>query len=168
MKQLSDRFASVLAYTAGLSLVLMMVHVTLDVVFKYFFKLPIPGTAEVVAAYYMIGTVFLPLAYIEVHNRPIVVELLYDRLPLGLQRPLDVLTTLLSIAFYAFLAWQSIKIALTALENREYIDGLWKVVVWPSRFLIPLGLLAACAALALRFIALLTGGKAEHGHAETI
>ncbi len=168
MKRLSDHFASVLAYLAGLSLVLMMAHVTLDVVLKYFFKLPIPGTAEVVAAYYMIGTVFLPLAYIEVHNRPIVVELLYDRLPQALQRPLDVLATVLSIVFYAFLAWQSVKIALSALENREYIDGVWKVVVWPSRFLIPLGLLAACAALALRLITLLTGGKAEHGHAETV
>ncbi len=168
MKATSNKLASALAFIAGLSLVLMMVHVTLDVVLKYFFKMPIPGTAEVVAAYYMIGTVFLPLAYIEVHNRPIMVELLYDRLPSSLHRPLDVLATLLSIAFYAFLTWQSTKIALTALENREYVDGLWKVVVWPSRFLIPLGLAAACAALVLRLGVLLTGGRAEHGHAEPV
>ncbi len=168
MKKVSDTLASALAYVAGLSLVLMMVHVTLDVCLKYLFKLPIPGTAEVVAAYYMIGTVFLPLAYIEVHNRPIVVELFYDRLPAALHAPLDVLATLLSIAFYAFLAWQSIKIAMTSLGNREYIDGVWKVVVWPSRFLIPLGLLAACAALTLRLLMLLTGRQTEHGRAETI
>jgi len=168
MRTLSNRLASALAYIAGLSLVLMMVHVTLDVSLKYFLKMPIPGTAEVVAAYYMIGTVFLPLAYIEVHNRPIVVELCYDRLPHSLHRPLDVLATTLSIAFYAFLTWQSGKIALTALENREYVDGLWKVVVWPSRFLIPLGLAAACAALLMRLGLLLSGGRAEHGHTEPV
>lgn len=168
MKRISDALASALAYFAGLSLILMMIHVTLDVVFKYFFKLPIPGTAEVVAAYYMIGTVFLPLAYIEVHNRPIVVELFYDRLPATLRPPLDILATALSIAFYAFLMWQSTKIALSALESGEYIDGLWKVVVWPSRFLIPLGLLAACAALVLRLLMLLTGRKTSHGHAEPV
>lgn len=168
MKRLSDRFASTLAYVAGLSLVLMMVHVTLDVVLKYFFKFPVPGTAEVVAAYYMIGTVFLPLAYIEVHNRPIVVELFYDRLPPSLQAPLDVLGTALSLAFYAFLTWQSLKIAMGALETREYIDGLWKVVVWPSRFLIPIGLIAACLALAMRLLVVISGGRAEHGNAEHI
>lgn len=168
MKKASDTLASALAYIAGLSLVLMMVHVTLDVVLKYFFRQPIPGTAEVVAAYYMIGTVFLPLAYIEVHNRPIVVELFYDRLPRALLPALDVLATALSITFYAFLAWQSTKIALGALESREYIDGLMKVVVWPSRFLIPLGLVAACAALLLRLGMLLSGRHTTHSHAEPV
>lgn len=168
MNKLSSTLASALAYLAGLSLVLMMVHVTLDVVLKYFFKLPIPGTAEVVAAYYMIGTVFLPLAYIEVHNRPIVVELFYDRMSPALQAPLDVLGTLLSLVFYAFLTWQSVKIAMGSFETREYIDGLWKVVVWPSRFLIPVGLLAACLALLTRLLVVLSGGRAEHGNAEHI
>ena len=168
MKRTTDAMASLLAFIAGLSLVLMMVHVTLDVLLKYFFKLPVPGTAEVVAAYYMIGTVFLPLAYIEVHNRPIVVELFYDRVPRALQRWLDIMGTIASLAFYAFLTWQSIKIALAALESREYIDGLWKVVVWPSRFLIPLGLIAACVALGARLALLSQGGRAQHGSAEHI
>src|SRR6218665_3709690 len=152
-----------LAHGAGLSLVLMMLHVTLVVLLKYFFKLPIPGTAEVVAAYYMIGVVFLPLAYIEVHGRPIMVEVFYDRLPQRLQAPLDVLGSALSLGFYAFLAWQSTKMACAALESGEYIDGLWQVVVWPSRFLIPSGLLLACAAMLLRLAVLLQGGRAGHG-----
>jgi TRAP-type C4-dicarboxylate transport system permease small subunit len=168
MKRTADALASMLAIIAGLSLVLMMVHVSLDVVLKYFFKLPIPGTAEVVASYYMIGTVFLPLAYIEVHNRPIVVELFYDRMPSGLQLPLDILGTAASIAFYAFLAWQSTKIAITSFETREYVDGIWKVIVWPSRFLIPVGLIVACVVLVLRLQMLLRGGRAQHGRAEPI
>lgn len=168
VKRLTDSLAALLVLIAGLSLVMMMVHVTLDVVLKYFFKLPIPGTAEVVAAYYMIGTVFLPLAYIEVHNRPIVVELFYDRMPQSLQGVLDVVGTIASVVFYAFLTWQSTKIALRALEAREYVDGIWQVVVWPSRFLIPAGLAVACLALLLRLAVLLRGGRAEHGHIEPI
>lgn len=168
MKRASESLASLLAVVAGLSLVVMMVHVSLDVLLKYFFKLPIPGTAEVVASYYMIGTVFLPLAYIEVHNRPIVVELFYDRMPRALQAPLDVLGTLASLAFYAFLTWQSMKIALVSLENREYVDGLWKVVVWPSRFIIPVGLTIACAALLMRLALMARGSRTQHGSAEPI
>jgi len=166
MKRATELMANLLAFIAGLTLVGMMVHVTLDVLLKYFFNQPIPGTAEVVAYYYMIGIVFLPLAYIEVQNRPIVVGLFYDLMPRALQAPLDVLGTVASLAFYAFLTWQSMTIALLSLENREFVDGIWKVVVWPSRFIIPLGLTIACAALLVRLVVLVRGGRTQHCSAE--
>lgn len=164
MARLIQALSSLLAVLAGLSLVLMMAHVTADVLGKYFFSMPIPGTAEVVASYYMIATVFLPLAYIEVHNRPIVVELFYDLMPQALRPLLDALGTIASIAFYAFLTWQSTKIALEALEIREIVEGAWKVVVWPSRFLLPLGLFVACLALLLRLALMAGGTRPEHDH----
>ncbi len=140
------------AVCAGLALVLMMLHVTADVLGKYLFLAPIPGTSEVVASYYMIATVFLPLAYIEVQRRPIVVELFYDLLPKVLHPPLDILGTLASIAFYGFLAWQSWFIALNAYEIGETVEGAWRVVVWPSRFLLPVGLVLASFVLMLRLV----------------
>lgn len=148
-----ERLSELFVVIAGAALVLMMVHVTADVVGKYVFVAPIPGTAEVVASYYMIATVFLPLAYIEVQRRPIVVELFYDRLPLALRPVLDITATFASVAFYGFLAWQSVFIALNAYEIGEIVEGAWRVVVWPSRFLLPIGLVLACLVLIVRLVA---------------
>lgn len=164
MTRLIQGLSNLLAVLAGLSLVLMMVHVTADVLGKYFLSMPIPGTAEVVASYYMIATVFLPLAYIEVLNRPITVELFYDLMPRPLQPLLDALATLTSMAFYAFLTWQSAKIAMDSMEIREIVEGAWKVVVWPSRFLLPLGLAVAFLALTLRLALMIGGTRPAHDH----
>ena len=168
MQALSDHLTRVLTWIAGAALVLMMTHVAGDVALKYLFNQPIPGTAEVVAAYYMIGVVFLPLAWIEVHNRPIVVELFYDRMPSWAKPPLDALGTAASLTFYGFLLWQSIKIALESFATGEYVDGMWRVVVWPSRFLIPLGLAVAMLVLVLRLWNTLRGRQSGHGRAGAI
>jgi TRAP-type C4-dicarboxylate transport system permease small subunit len=168
MQALTDRLTRALTWIGGAALILMMIHVAGDVIFKYLFNMPIPGTAEVVAAYYMIGVVFLPLAWIETHNRPIVVELFYDRMPPWAKLPLDVLGTAASMTFYSFLLWQSIKIALESFERGEYVDGMWQVVVWPSRFLIPLGLAVALLVLALRLLRTLRGQPPGYGRADPI
>ncbi|MGU9979813.1 TRAP transporter small permease subunit [Phreatobacter sp. HK31-P] len=152
MRILLERLSEWFVIAAGAALVLMMLHVTADVIGKYVFVAPIPGTAEVVASYYMIATVFLPLAYIEVQRRPIVVELFYDRLPPLLRPPLDLLGTAASVSFYGFLAWQSAFIALNAYEIGEIVEGAWRVIVWPSRFLLPFGLILACLVLIVRFV----------------
>jgi TRAP-type C4-dicarboxylate transport system permease small subunit len=164
LRSLVDKLSDLLVIVAGLALVAMMTHVTSDVIGKYFFSMPIPGTAEVVASYYMIATVFLPLAYIEVHRRPIVVDLVYNMLP-GVAHPaIDLLGTIASGIFYGFLAWQSTLIALNAWEIGEIVEGAWRVVVWPSRFLLPLGLALACIVLILRAIAeALAIGRREPG-----
>ena len=166
MHSLADRLTLALTWIAGAALVLMMTNVAADVTLKYLLNMPIPGTAEVVAAYYMIGVVFLPLAWIETHNRPIVVELFYDRMPGWAKPPLDALGTLASLVFYGFLLWQSIKIALESFDRGEYVDGMWRVVVWPSRFLIPLGLLVAMLVLLLRLSTVIRGQPAKHGQTQ--
>lgn len=167
MKALVHFLSKVLLWLSGLALILMMLHVTADVLSKYLFNAPVPGTAEVVAAYYMISVVFLPLAYVEVANRSIVVEMIYDLLPNGAKYPLDIIGTLISLAFFGFLAYLGVGLAEEAFAVREYVDGLWRIVVWPSRFLIPLGMAVAALALLLRLVDLLRGHRmAAHGAPE--
>ena len=168
MQALTDRLTRALTWIGGAALVLMMIHVVADVTLKYLFNKPVPGTAEIVAAYYMIGVVFLPLAWIETHNRPIVVELFYDRMPPWAKPPLDALGTAASLTFYGFLFWQSVKIALESYERGEYVDGMWRGVVWPSRFLIPMGLAIALLVLAVRLWNTLRGQQSGHGQAGAI
>lgn len=161
MRKIIYLLSKLLAICAGLSLVLMLLHVSLDVLGKYLLNTPIPGTAEVVASYYMIATVFLPLAYLEVNNRPIMVDLFYNLFPKKARHLCDLLGTLSSFLFFFFLAKEGWLIALHSLEIREIVEGAWKVVIWPSRFVIPLGLAVACLVLALRFVLLLRGESTQ-------
>ena len=49
---------------AGLSVALMMVHITVDVISRYVFNYPLPGTITVVSNFYMVLVAFLPLAFV--------------------------------------------------------------------------------------------------------
>ncbi|MHC5654056.1 TRAP transporter small permease subunit [Stappia sp.] len=152
-----NRLSFALASVAALALLLMMLHVTADVAGKYLFNKPIPGTAEVVASYYMISVVFLPLAWLEATNGPITVDLFYELSPDWMKRGMLVLGTVLSLVLYAVLAWLSWKPAMHAWNIGEIVEGAWKVTIWPTKFLLPIGLGLACVALALRLVLILSG-----------
>ena len=167
-----SRLSYELAGLAAISLLLMMLHVTGDVAGKYLLNKPIPGTAEVVASYYMISVVFLPLAWLEVTNGPITVDLFYEMAPDWMKRGMHVLGTLLSILLYGFLAWLSWEPAVRAWEIGEIVEGAWKVTIWPAKFVLPIGLALACLALALRLYTLLCGrplpGSVAADHADPV
>lgn len=157
LETLINRLSALLAALASLALALMMLHVTADVIGKYVFNAPIPGTAEVVASYYMISVVFLPLAWLEVKNGPIVVELFYEMGSPRTKRGMVMLGTILSLVFYAAIAWLSWAPAVHAWRIGEIVEGAWKVTIWPTKFFLPLGLGLACLALIVRLGQIVTG-----------
>ncbi|WP_292895432.1 MULTISPECIES: TRAP transporter small permease subunit [unclassified Nitratireductor] len=164
--QLTRFISHLLAGLAALALFLMMLHVTADVLGKYLLNRPIPGTAEVVASYYMVAAVFLPLAWVEVRQGSIVMELLYALLPNTLKRWVYLLATLLSGVFYGGLAWLSWGIAVQSWKIGEVVEGTWRVVIWPTKFLLPIGLALACIVMAIRLIEILAGRVAPHAEIE--
>ncbi|MCE8021055.1 TRAP transporter small permease [Halomonas sp. MCCC 1A11036] len=157
MTRLANHISYALAVVAALSLGLMMLHVTADVIGKHFFNSPIPGTTEVVASYYMVAVVFLPLAWVEVREGSIVVELLYGLFPLAAKKVLLAVATTLSAFFYGGLAWLSWAPALHAWKIGEVVEGAWRVVIWPTKFLLPLGLALACLVMTIRLIDIFRG-----------
>lgn len=167
MRRTVQFLSHALALIAALAVGMMMIHVMADVLGKYLLNQPVPGTAEVVANYYMITAVFLPLAWVEATNAPIVVELVYDRLGPVARHRLLVLADMMSIAFYAALAWLSWTAAVQAWRIGERVEGMWRVTTWPAKFMLPVGLVLACLLLILR---LLGGekGRAEHAHSVDI
>ena len=60
----------------GAAIALMMLHITADIIARFFLNTPLPGTITVVAHYYMIIAIFLPLAYTEQCKASISVELI--------------------------------------------------------------------------------------------
>ncbi|MGG4773765.1 TRAP transporter small permease [Alcaligenaceae bacterium 429] len=139
-----------LAWLAGLSVALMMFHVMADVLGKYLFHMPVPSTAEVVANYYMIACVFLALAYIEARGSAISVDLIYDSVGPRTQAWMRKVGQIGTLAFYAGLGWFSWDVSMRAFKINESVDGLWRVTVWPAKFLLPLGLAIACIVLLLK------------------
>lgn len=162
--RISHIVAHLLVGIAALALLAMMLHVTGDVIGKYVFNAPIPGTAEVVASYYMVSAVFLPLAWVEITEGSIIVELLYDRFGHRAKTLALFLATALSAVFYGGLAWLSWSPAISAWRIGEIVEGTWRVVIWPTKFLLPVGLALACLVMVLRLIEIARGSYRPAPH----
>ena len=145
------KLSSYLTYIAAGMLVLMMLHVVGDIIGRYFFKAPAPATAEFVAYYYMVAAVFLPLAYTELRGRSIAVDLFYDMFPEKIKRGTRGFALVCGMCFFAALTYKTSIDALNAFDKGEMVDGFYVVIIWPGRFLLPLGMGLTTIILALRF-----------------
>lgn len=134
----------------AIAVALMMVHISADVVAKYIIGEPMPGTITVVSNYYMIVVAFLPLAFTERRNGHISVEVLVEHFPLGVQRWLNVLAMAISAVVLGFMTWQSFIDAERARAIGTFeIEQDMKLLIWPARYLLPLG----CALMTLTLVA---------------
>ncbi len=144
------RLTEGLSLLAGLSVLLMMVQVIADVVGKYVFHMPVPGTAEVVANYYMIACVFLSLAAIEARGSAIAVDLIYDQVGNKAKAFMMKAGQVATFFFYGGLGYFSWDVAMRAYRINESVDGLWRITVWPAKFMLPVGCAIACMILLIR------------------
>ena len=132
-------FSKVLLIFSALAIIVMATHVTADVVGRTLFSKPIAGTTEIVSFYYMVAAVCLPLAYIDLRDDHITVDLLYLTMPLGLKRVMFVLSCLATAGFFAIFAYETWVIALRAMASGEMVMGSALIEIWPSRFFLPAG-----------------------------
>ncbi|MGE0744635.1 MAG: TRAP transporter small permease [Rhodospirillales bacterium] len=147
-----------LVFVSAVLVTLMMVHISADVAGKYFFNAPIHGTLEIVALYYMVAVVYLPLAWGSHDGDQIKVELFTRRLPAGYLRRHDGVVDLVFAAFLALITWQGVVDALAKMamnESRETAIDL--LIVWPSRWLVPIGFAITTAYHLLRGVMRLAG-----------
>lgn len=139
LAKLLDRASRSFAFIAGIAIVLMMVQVNLDVFGKYLFNMPIPGTIEITSNWYMVAIVFLPLAAVERRDAHIAVELLTQHLGERANAILTGCVSLLAALYFGAFAWRTWGDALVKYELGEYQTGDISVIIWPTRFFIPLG-----------------------------
>ncbi|MCE8009554.1 TRAP transporter small permease [Aestuariivita sp.] len=142
----------------GISIALMMVHVTADVVMRYVFNRPLTGTLTVVTYYYMILATFLPMAFAERRRAHISVEVLTELMPARLRHHLKGWMLLLTAAVMGLIAWRTFDAAIKAWDlGASQIQGATRISVWPAYFALPLGTGLMAAVLLLRFGSYLTG-----------
>lgn len=130
--------ANVLATIGAALVLLMMLHVVLDVTLR-FIGVPLRATIEIVQAWYMVPVAFLPLAYVEKINGHISVELLSQHLRARGQELLIAGGAVLSALYFGVFAWRTWLDALGKFEVGEMALGDVAIVVWPTRFFLPVG-----------------------------
>ena len=160
------RLGEGLAVAGGAALVLMMLHIVADVATKYLFNDPIDGTTEIVAAYYMVAVVFLPLAYVTFAEGHLIVELFTARMK---GRPLAALVGcagLVTFAYLLFFVWfTGVEAVRRTREGEAWETSVDLVAVWPSRWFLTVGLAAMALYVALALVRHFGRGPGEPGSA---
>lgn len=129
-----------LGLLAGAAILLMMLQVSADVLFKYLLNKPIVGTLEMVSHYYMVAAVFLPLAAIEYRREHILVELFTLRFGERGVAALDAFSCLLAAVFSACVTWMSAIEAARRTRTFELVDAVYyRIYVWPTRWFLTVG-----------------------------
>jgi len=149
----------------GMGIVLMMAHVTLDVVLKNLFNAPIQGTIEISSYYYMVAVVMLPMAMVEYEDEQISVDLLFIRFPRPLRKICLLATFVITAAVLSLVTWRTGLDAVRAFRVGEVVMGSREVIVWPTRCLLPLGFGLAAVAALLRAVMTLRGREMIKSHA---
>lgn len=146
-----------LSFIGGVAVVLMMLHVTLDVVLLNLLRVSMNTTPEIVARYYMVAVAFLPLGWLTLRSQMISVELLDFVLPTWFRGMLDVLIALTATVIYAMLTYATWLKALREMRSGSFVELVrFQLPVWHSHFLVPLGFGLATFACALMTLVLLS------------
>lgn len=145
-EKITRRFSSILgAVGAGVLGVLMLIT-GIDVVGRYVFQRPFTGAYEL-SELSMASVVLLGWAYTQVEKAHVDIDLLYNRLPPGFQKALDLVIPLFSLLLFVFIAWQSVNFISDSIgwhETTEMLD----LPVWIFKMLITIG----AVTLSLRFL----------------
>lgn len=133
-----DRVMGVGLALGALAVALLMLHVIVDSSLRTLFDAPLRGTIEIASFWWLVGIAFLPLAASQQRSEHLTAPVLYERLTPGAQRVwrgVALTLTLLVVGAIAYYGWGE------ALGNMRIGErtGAVRTLVWPTRFLIPLG-----------------------------
>ncbi len=160
------RLTQVLMFSGGIGLLLMMLHITLDVFLKAVFNSPIQGTVEISSYYYMVAVVMLPMAFVELEDSQISVDLLFNHFPARIRSVCLLLAFIGTAGVLAVMAWRTGQDAIRAFRVGEVVMGSREIVVWPARCMLPLGFSLAAVTAAMRAIMLLQGKPVTQTHTD--
>lgn len=135
------------------SILLMMLQIMAEVVLRTAFKGTIPGTEETVSAYYMIGCAFLPLAWVQRSRGHVMIEIFTLWLSPRAAALVDGLAYLACAVATSIFIYATIVKAVAMTIDGEILIGTMDVIVWPSRWIVPVGLTAMTLYMVLQAVA---------------
>lgn len=149
-QRILDFLANALMAIGAACILLMMLQVMAEVVLRTAFKLTIPGTEETVSAYYMIGCAFTPLAWVQRQKGHVMIEIFTLWMKPRQAAALDGVVYLVCAVAVGIFAYAGFTKAWAMTLEDEILIGTIDVVVWPSRWLVPAGLILMLAYMVLQ------------------
>lgn len=105
LTRIATAIARVLALLGAIAVVVMMLHICLDVVLRNLFRVSFSVTNAMVARYYMVPLAFLPLAWIELRDEMVSVELADAVMPDWLRALSDISVAGIGAVIYGALTY---------------------------------------------------------------
>ncbi len=137
-------------WVAGVGLVAMLGLIVADIIGIKFFRHPIPGAIEMVAFLGVVVTAFA-IAFTQVRRGHIQVEFFVMRLPQRAQAGVTALVSLLGIALFGLLAWQSYDFGRT-LQVTGTVSMTQRIPFYPFVYAIAFCCLPICLLLVVDFL----------------
>lgn len=137
---------------AMISMFLMMLLITLDVILNKLIGRPIPGTIEVTSFYFMVLVVFLSLSYIEKKQSHISADFIVARFSRRAQGIYSILGKLLTIGFYSLMAYGAITQAIKSTKRLETVMSNFTFYIWPARWGVVLGIVSGILVIVMMLI----------------
>ena len=125
------------ALVSVLFLFLMMIFIAVDVVGRYVFNMPIPGSIDFVTVM-MVIVVFPAFGYLTSQDGHVRTDILFDALPIRWKGIFDIVNSLFSLFLVICITWQLGARAWTIIENPPGISTSY--FQWPH---LPFIILAA-------------------------
>lgn len=152
-----------LGLIASLVVILLVGHVTLDVIMRNVFGAPLNGTIEIVSIGYMIAICFLPLALADRRDAHISVEVLTELMPARVVRALIMIGLALSIIVIGALCWRTWGEAMTQMRKGSVmvVAGREPMPTWPSYFILPVGFGLSALVCAVKLLGMFAGRPLE-------
>jgi TRAP-type C4-dicarboxylate transport system permease small subunit len=140
--------AVALCFCGGVAVTLMMLLIVTSVVSRQFFAMPLGGVTEIVSVYDMVAVTFLPLAYVTRQRAHIAVQLFTQALSARAILIIEWLALIFIAIFSIWVCYQSTIVAMHSFRVGEvWESGDGFLLIWPSRFFLPIGIGAMCFTL---------------------
>lgn len=158
MNRLIKKTKNLATNVVGAMIVLMMVHVTTEVLLRLLFGMHIPGTMEVVAYYYMVAAVFIGIFICVVEDSHIRVDVLVQHFGKQLKSASDIFGLLVITLYFALFSYGLYLQAVKSWGRREGVDAVFfELSIWPSRWIAWAGVSLAALAAVYLLVRLLRG-----------
>ena len=149
MRNILERYIGVfsnwLNWIAGTGLVAMLLITVADIIGIKILKSPVPGAIEIVGFLGVIITAFA-LAHTYVKRGHIKVEFIVMRLSSGVQKILSLIASVLSLALFVVIAWQSFEFG-RVLQKTGEVSMTQGIPFYPFVYAISFCSLAVCLVL---------------------
>jgi len=131
-----DRIAVMTAIVAILTMTLL---VTISVIGRYFFSLPIPGDL-VFSEFLMVFVVFLPLAAVQARREHVFVTFFTDRMGNDTKVVMETIGVIIGLFIFGIIAAATFTDFQYAVEYGTYTEGEIELPEAPPRFVVAFGL----------------------------